>query len=118
MVWVDAMVEEYESIIRNSLWEVFPRPLGKSVVGSRWVYKVKQEKNVSVEKKKASFVARGFSQVEGIDYDNTFAPITRYSSIRSILSLSVHMGWKIHQMDVNTTFLNGFIEEEVYIEKP
>ena len=61
-------------------------------------------------------MARGFSHVEGIDYDDTFAPVARYSSIKSILALSAQMGWKIHQMDVKTTFLNGMIEEEVYIE--
>ena len=86
--WVDAMVEEYDLIVRNSAWEVFPRPEGKSVVGSRWIYKVKQAANGSVEKYKARFVARGFSQIEGIDYEETFSPVERYSSIRMILSLS------------------------------
>jgi hypothetical protein len=71
-----------------------------------------------VEKYKARFVARGFSQIEGIDYDETFAPITSYSSIRSILALSAQMSWRIHHMDVKTVFLNGIIEEEVYIEQP
>eukprot|EP00253_Pinus_taeda_P030003 PITA_30003 len=84
----------------------------KSVVTSRWLYKVKQVADRSIEKNKARFFARGFSQVEGIDYDETFAPIARYSSIRSILALSAQMGWKIHQIDVKTTFLNGEIEEE------
>jgi len=65
----------------------------------------------------ARFVAKGFSQVEGIDYDENFSPAKKYSSIRSILALSVQMGWKIHHMDMKTTFLNGFIEEEVHIEK-
>jgi hypothetical protein len=69
-----------------------------------------------VEKYKARFVARGFSQIEGIDYGETFAHVTRYSSIRSILALSAQMGWRIHQMDVKTTFLNEIIKEEVYIE--
>ena len=94
--WVDGMVEEYDSIIRKNAWEIIPRPEGKSVLGSRWIYKVKQVSDGSVEKHKARFVARGFSQVEGIDYDESFAPITRYSSIRSILALSVQMGWQIH----------------------
>eukprot|EP00253_Pinus_taeda_P007007 PITA_07007 len=85
---VDAMVEEYDSIVRNSAWEIVPRPEGKSVVGQRWVYKVKQATDGSVEKYKARFVARGFSQIEGIDYEETFAPITRYSFIRTILALS------------------------------
>ena len=114
--WVDAMIEEYDSIIKNSAWEIVPRPVGKSVVGSRWIYKVKQAADGSVEKYKARFVARGFSQIEGIDYEETFAPVARYSSIRTIPALSAQMGWHIHQMDVKTAFLNGFIEEEVYIE--
>jgi len=70
-----------------------------------------------VEKHKAKFVAHGLSQVEEIDYDEIFAHVVRYSSIRSILALSTQMGWKIHQMDVKPTFLNGMIEEEVHIEK-
>ena len=87
-------------------------------MSSIWLYKVKQVADGSVEKHKARFVARGFSQVEGIDYDETFALVARYSSIRSMLALLAQMGWKIHQMDVKTTFLNGKIEEEVYIEQP
>eukprot|EP00253_Pinus_taeda_P034050 PITA_34050 len=106
------MVEEYDSIIMNSAWEVVPRPDNKSVVGSRWIYKVKQVIDGSVEKHKSRFVAKGFSQ------EDSFARVTRYSSIIFILSLSAQMGWKIHQMDVETTFLNGMIEEEVYIEQP
>ena len=69
-----------------------------------------------MEKYKARFVARGFSWIEGIDYEKTFAPVVRYSSIRTILALPAQMGWHIHQMDVKTAFLNGVIEEEVYIE--
>ena len=91
-VWVDAMVEEYESIVKNSVWEVVPRLEDKSMVGSKWIYRVKQATDGSVEKHKAKFVAKGFSQVEGIDYEETFAPIARYSSIISILALSAHMG--------------------------
>ena len=117
-VWVDAMVEEYDSIIYNTVWDVVPRPQGKSVVSSRWLYKVKQVADGSVEKHKVRFVSRGFSHVEGIDYNETFALVARYSSIKSMLALSTQMGWKIHQMDVKTTFLNGKIEEKVYIEQP
>ena len=64
------------------------------------------------------FVARGFSHKEGIDYEETFAPVDKYTSIRSVLALAVVMKWKIHQMDVKTTFLNGVVEEEVYVEQP
>jgi hypothetical protein len=110
------MVEEYDSIVKNSAWDIVPRPIDKSVVGLRWIYKVKQAIDGSVEKYKSRFVAQGFSQIEGIYYDETFAPVVRYSSIRSILTLSAQMGWHIHQMDVKIVFLNGIIEEEVYIK--
>jgi len=112
------MVEEYDSIVQNSVWNVVPRPDNKSVVGSCWIFKVKQAVDGSVEKHKARFVACGFSQVEGINYDDTFPHVARYSSIRLVLVLSAQMGWKIHQMDVKTAFLNVNIKEEVYIEHP
>ena len=95
-IWVDAMVKEYDSIFKNSAWEVVPRPVGKSAVGSRWIYKVKQAADGSLEKYKAIFVAQGFSKVDGIKYEETFEPVARYSSIRSILALSAQMGWHIH----------------------
>lgn len=116
LVWVDAMLKEYDSIIRNDVWEVIPRPKNKSSVGLRWIYMVKHAADGNIEKHKSKFVSKGFSQVEWIDYEETFAQIARYSSIKSILALSAQMGWKIHQMDVNKTFVNGVIEEEVYIE--
>ena len=96
LVWVGVMVEEYNSIIQNSVWDVVPRPQGKSMVSSKWLYKVKQTIDGIFEKHKARFVTRGFSQVEGINYNETFAPIARYSSIRSMLALPAQMGWKIH----------------------
>jgi hypothetical protein len=117
-VWRDAMMEEYNSIMKNDVWEVVPRPEGKSVVTSRWLYKLKHVADGSIEKYKARFVARGFSQVEGVDYDETFASVARYTSIRAVISIAAEMGWKIHQMDVKTAFLNGLIQEEVYIEQP
>jgi hypothetical protein len=110
------MVEEYDSIVKKNACGIVPRPIDKSMVGLRWIYKVKEVFDGSVEKYKARFVAQGFSQIEGIDYGETFAPITRYSSIRSILALSSKMGWRIHQMDAKTAFLNGIIKEEVCIE--
>jgi hypothetical protein len=117
-IWRDAMMEEYNSIMKNDVWEVVPRIEGKSIVTSRRLYKLKHVADGSIEKYKARFVARGFSQVEGVDYDETFASVARYTSIRAMISIVVEMGWKIHHMDVKTAFLNGLIEEEVYIEQP
>eukprot|EP00253_Pinus_taeda_P008002 PITA_08002 len=111
------MVEEYSAIMVNDVWEVVPRPQDRSVVGSRWLYKVKYVADGSVKKYKVRFVAKGYAQKEGIDYEENFAPAARYTSIRSVISLATQMGWKIHQMDVKRAFLNGVIEE-VYIEQP
>ena len=112
-------MEEYHSIMKNDAWEIVPRPEGKSVVTSKWIYKVKHAVDGSVEKFKAWFVAQGFSQVEGVDYEEeTFALVAHYISIRSLISIAAEMGWKIHQMDVKTAFLNGITQEEVYVEQP
>ena len=93
----------------------------KDVVSSRWLFKIKHVADGSIEKYKAIFVAHGFSQKnkkKDIDYEETFSPLARYTSIRTIIVLATKMNWKLHQMDVKTTFLNGVIEKEVYIEQP
>eukprot|EP00253_Pinus_taeda_P035481 PITA_35481 len=84
----------------------------------KWIYKIKHAADGSIEKFKARFVACGFTQKEGIDYDETFAPMARYTSIRTVISLASIFGWKLHQMDVKTVFLNGNVEQEVYVEQP
>jgi hypothetical protein len=116
--WADAMTEEYQSIMKNKVWEIVPRPKNKDVVSSRWLFKIKHDVDGSIEKYKARFVARGFSQKEGIDYEETFVPVARYTLIRTTIALAAKMKWKLYHMDVKITFLNGVIEEEVYIEKP
>ena len=88
------------------------------MVGSRWIYKVKHTADGSVEKYKARFMAKGFSQKEGIDYEETFDPVAKYSSIQTIISLTAEMGWRVHQIGIKTAFINGVIEEEVFIEQP
>jgi hypothetical protein len=116
--WKNGMMEEYQSIVKNDVWEEVSRLEGKLVVTSKWIYKIKHAADGSIEKYKAIFVARGFSQREGEDYDETFAPVAKYTSIRLIIAIASVMGWKLHQMDVKIAFLNGVIEEEVYIEQP
>jgi hypothetical protein len=86
--WVDAMMEEYQSITKNDVWEIVPRPKHEEVVSSKWIYKIKHAADRSIEKHKERFVARGFSQKESIDYEEKFAPIAKYTSIRTIIALA------------------------------
>jgi hypothetical protein len=112
-IWRDSMMEKYQSIMKNDVWDIFLRSEGKSVVTSKWIYKIKCTADGSIEKHKAIFVSRMLSHVEGIDYENTVAHIGLYTSIRMIISFATSMGWRLNYMDVKTTFLNGDIEEEV-----
>lgn len=109
--WKNAMNGEYQYIMTNGVWEIVPRPANKSVVTSKWLYKIKRAADGSINKFKARFVDRGFSQEEVIDYEETFSPTTRYTMIRSLISLAAPMGWKVHRMDVKTKFLNGTVDE-------
>jgi hypothetical protein len=106
--WRDSMMEEHTSIIKNDVWEIVPRPKDKSIVSSKWIYKIKHAADGSNDKYKARFVARSFSQ-KGVDYEETVAPVARYTSIHAVISIATQMGWKIHQMDIKTAFLNGKI---------
>jgi hypothetical protein len=92
--WADAMTEEYQSIVKNDVWKIVSRPKSKDVVSSKWLFKIKHAADGSIEKDQARFVARGFSQKEGIDYEEKFAPVDRYTSIRTIIALSTTMKWK------------------------
>eukprot|EP00253_Pinus_taeda_P006700 PITA_06700 len=104
--------------MKNGVWEIIPRLIDKSVVTSKWIYKIKHVIYGSIDKYKARFVAGVFCQNEGIDYEETISLTTRYTTIRSLVSLVATMGWNIHQMDVKTAFQNGTIDEEVYIKQP
>ena len=94
--WKDAMMEEYESIMKNDVWEIVPRPNGKSVMTLKWIFKIKHGVDGSIEKYKVRFVARGFSQKEGVNYDEMLSPIYRYTSIKMIITLASTMGWRLH----------------------
>ena len=90
------MHEEYESIMKNDVWDVVPGLEDKEIVTSKWLYKIKHGSDGSAKKFKAWFVARGFSQKEGIDYDEIFAPVARYTTIRFIIALAATQGWSLH----------------------
>ena len=113
--WKDAMMEEYQSIMKNDVWEIVSRLEGNSVVTSKWIYTFKHAIDGNIEKQKVRLMARVFSQKEGDDYEETFALVTKYTSIKVIIFLSSIIGWRLHYMVVKAVFLNDVIEEEVYI---
>ncbi|WVZ75786.1 LOW QUALITY PROTEIN: hypothetical protein U9M48_023817 [Paspalum notatum var. saurae] len=116
--WVNAMHEELENSERNHVWDlVEPRPNCRPI-GTKWVFKNKQGENGMVVRNKARLVVQGFCQKEGIDYEETFAPVARLEAIRILLAFAASKGFKLQQMDVKFAFLNGFIEEEVYVRQP
>jgi hypothetical protein len=102
---------------------IHPPPLGalspnQNVVGTKWVFRNKQDEHGVVIRNKARLVAKGYSQVEGFDFDETYAPVARLESIRLLLAYATYHGFKLYQMDVKSAFLNGPIKEEVYVEQP
>jgi hypothetical protein len=116
-VWRDSMVEEYTSSMRNDVWDIVSKLEEKSFLSYMWLYKTKNVSYGSIEKFKVRFVARRFSQKEGVDYADKFSLVTKYYYIQVVISIASIMRWRIHHMDVKTFFFNGIIEEEVYIEK-
>ena len=116
--WEEAMEAEMSSLQRNNVWELVELPEDRKVVGSKWVFKVKFDGNGRVERYKARLVAQGFSQQRGADYDETFAPVVRMESLRTVVGLAVRNGLRLHQLDVTTAFLNGKLEEVVYMQQP
>ncbi|KAL0318302.1 UNVERIFIED_CONTAM: Retrovirus-related Pol polyprotein from transposon RE2 [Sesamum angustifolium] len=117
-VWVQAMEEEIKMIEKNNTWELADRPKDKEVIGVKWIYKTKLNADGSIQKHKARLVAKGYSQLPGIDYTETFAPVARLDTIRALIAIAANKKWKIYQMDVKSAFLNGYIDEEIYVEQP
>ncbi|GJX37005.1 retrovirus-related pol polyprotein from transposon TNT 1-94 [Tanacetum coccineum] len=116
--WIVAMQEELNQFIANDVWELVPQPKNMIVIGTKWVFRNKLDENGIVFRNKARLVAQGYNQQEGIDYDETYAPVARLESIRILLAYACALDFKLFQMDVKSAFLNGFINEEVYVAQP
>ena len=116
--WQEAMKKELESLKKNGTWDVVPRPPDKNIVGSKWVFHIKRDANGSIEKYKARLVARGFTQIYGVDYTETFAPVARMSSLRTILALAARNDWPIEVFDFNSAFLNSKLDEDIFMQLP
>ena len=116
--WIRAMEEEMDSMKKNHVWDLVDLPAGRKAVGNKWILKIKRKADGSIERYKARLVAKGFTQVEGVDYDETFSPVVRFASVRLILAIVASMDLELFQMDVKTAFLNGELEEEIYMAQP
>jgi len=112
-VWKEAIQKEYDALIKNDTWKPVDPPLGTKPIGCKWVYKNKYKANGSLDKHKARLVAKGFAQKEGVDYEETFSPTTKWATIWTLFALAAQNDWNVHQMDVKTAFLNGDLKENV-----
>jgi transposase InsO family protein len=116
--WLEAMKNEYSSLIENKTWELCELPAGKKLIDTKWVFKTKRDNDGNVIRFKARMVAKGFIQKFGVDYEETYSPVVRYTSIRFLTALAVRKQMKIHQMDAVTAFLQGDVDKEIFIRQP
>ena len=116
--WNEAMGEEIESLEKMGTWEKVPLPENRKPISCKWVYRIKYNSDGKVSRYKARVVARGFNQIEGLDFDETYAPVTRLETIRLLLAIAVEKDWEIRQVDVKTAYLYGDLDEEIYMQPP
>ena len=116
--WVESMHQKLHQFVRNDVWEPVPRPKDTHVISTKWIFKNKNDDDGEIVRNKSRLVAQGYTQVEGIDFDESFALVARLKSIRILLSIAFIMNFKLYQMDVKSAFLNGFLNEEVFVEQP
>ncbi len=115
--WMDAMKDKIASMKANQVWELVELPEGVKPVQCKWVFKTKRDSKGNVDYYKARLVAKGFTQKEGIDYNETFSPLSKKDSFRIIIALVAHYDLEFHQIDVKTAFLNGNLDEEHYLKQ-
>ena len=116
--WLEAMKSEIDSMYTNKVWTLVDIPEDRKAVENKWIFKKKTDADGNVSVYKARLVAKGFRQVQGVDYDETFSPVAMIKSIRILLAIAAYHDYEICQMDVKTAFLNGNIEEELYMMQP
>jgi len=112
------MDEEMAALDANATWELVAPPEDKKTIGCKWVYKVKHNADGFVSRYKARLVAKGYAQTYGINYEETYSPVAKMITIKTIIIMAATKGWSLHQMDVNNVFLHGDLQEEVYMEQP
>jgi len=112
------MEEEHSALLQNHTWDLVPRPPRANVVTGKWIFKHKLQSDGSLERYKARWVLRGFTQRPGVDFDETFSPVVKPATVRTVLSLALSRRWPIHQLDVKNAFLHGNLTETVYCQQP
>ena len=117
-LWQQVMIEELQALEKTHTWDLVDLPRGKSVIGCKWVYKIKTKSDGTIERYKPRLVVKGYAQEYRIDYEKTFAPVACITSIRSLLAITTIHQWPLFQMDVKNAFLNGDLTEEVYMQAP
>ncbi|RVW86309.1 Retrovirus-related Pol polyprotein from transposon TNT 1-94 [Vitis vinifera] len=118
LMWKEAIKSEIDSILQNHTWELVDLPPGCKPLSSKWIFKRKMKVDGSIDKYKARLVIKGYRQTKGLDYFDTYSPVTRINSVRMVLAIAALRNLEIHQMDVKTAFLNGDLDEEIYMEQP
>ncbi|GJT13547.1 retrotransposon protein, putative, ty1-copia subclass [Tanacetum coccineum] len=116
--WIDAMNAEIQSMMDNNVWVLVDLPPGCKTVGSKWLFKKKTDMDGIVHVYKARLVAKGYTQLYGVDYEETFSPVADIRAIRILISIAAYYDYEIWQMDVKTAFLNGYLDEDIYMVQP
>ncbi|KAK7348836.1 hypothetical protein VNO80_23551 [Phaseolus coccineus] len=116
--WRQAMLDEMNALQNNGTWELVPLPSRKSVVGCRWIFAIKVGPDGTIDRLKARLVAKGYTQIFGLDYGDTFSPVAKMASVRLFIAMAALQQWPLHQLDVKNAFLNGDLQEEIYMEQP
>lgn len=116
--WRQAISEEFDALIRNGTWTLVPPPSGHNIVECKWLFRIKRNPDGTISRYKARLVAKGYTQCPGIDFKETFAPVIRPQTIKLILTIALGYQWSMHQLDVNNAFLQGILEEDVYMAQP
>ncbi|GJS56900.1 retrovirus-related pol polyprotein from transposon TNT 1-94 [Tanacetum coccineum] len=116
--WIEAMQDELHQFDRLKVWELVDKPFGKMIIKLKWLWKNKKDEDQTVIRNKARLVAKGYAQEEGIDFEESFAPVARLEAVRIFVAHAAHKSFPIYQMDVKTAFLNGPLKEEVYVAQP
>jgi hypothetical protein len=116
--WQNAMQQEFNASLQNQPWSLVPHSAARNIVGCKWVFKLKRKVDGSIERHKARLVAKGFHQQEGVDFGETYSPVLKPTTIRTVLSVTYSAGWSIRQIDTQNAFLHGFLFEEVFMTRP